>query len=71
MAIQDCDESLERIYKLVSDGHDRADHHVVINFGVNAGSRVFCLENIGKNYNNFCIPDERGNQPQNCPIDQI
>ena len=70
MSIQDCDEALERIYKLVNDGHSSAEHHVVINFGVAASRRGFCLENIGKNIQDFSIPDERGNQPRNCSIDQ-
>ena len=59
-AIQDCDEALERIYARVQNC-SQAEHHVIVNFGVAASRRTMDLENIGKNINDFRLPDERGN----------
>ena len=70
VSIQDCDNALERIYEKVAQCQDRAEHHVVINFGVAASRRVFSLESIGKNIADFRIPDESGAQPRNQCINQ-
>ena len=69
VAIQDCDEALNRIYEMVQECHGEADRHIIVNFGVYDGSTRFALETLGKNQKIFGIPDERGNQPMNETID--
>ena len=63
VSIGKCDEALERIYSRMQDCHLRAEHHVILNCGVAASRPGFDLENVGKNFKNFGIPDEEGNQP--------
>ena len=69
VAIEDCDEALERIYQIVLTHYDSAEHHVILNLGVAANRQGFALEKTGKNIKNFRVADERGNQPKNVPID--
>ena len=69
VAMKYCDEAIERMYTLVDQEHDNADHHIVINFGVAAGRPKFSLEKIGKNIKDFRIPDENGDQPRDACID--
>ena len=38
VAMQDCDEAVNRIYQMVSEQHGEADRHIIINFGVSAGA---------------------------------
>ena len=69
VAIQDCDEAINRIYEMVCASHGEADRHIIINFGVADGRPAFTLETLGKNCKIFSIPDERGNTPVNEAID--
>ena len=61
MSIEKVNEALERIYARMQDCHMRAEHHVIINCGVAAHRPSFDLENIGRNFMNFSIPDMAGN----------
>ena len=70
VTMTDCDTATSRIYQLVKDNLGKADHHVVLNFGVAAGRPCFNLESTGKNIANFGIPDMGGNQPRNAQIDK-
>ena len=63
VAIQDCDQTVERIYNMVAQQHGDADRHIIINFGVAASRSCYSLEGRGKNWMHFGCPDERGQAP--------
>ena len=71
VAVEDCDQALLEIYGKVKRNLalSKGSRHMVLNFGVDAGSSKISLETLGKNIKDFGVPDERGNKFYKLPID--
>jgi pyrrolidone-carboxylate peptidase len=78
VAIEYCDEALSEIYSKINEliaqeakePHVVEYYYVVLHTGVWQGSGRISIEQVGKNIKSFRIPDENGNQPLDCCIDE-
>ena len=66
VSIQDCDEALEQIVKVIQQ--EPEGKHLIVHFGVAEDRDCYSIEHKAKNIMDFGCPDERGNNPLNTLI---
>ena len=73
VSIQGCENTLQKIGEKIEERSSQDggsnDKYLILNLGVAANRKDFCLEHRAKNIKDFRIPDMAQNQPKNERID--